>query len=67
MRNQVTFLIVVETNIDDYPEDRGTEIYKGQFYHETDSYMTGAELRNSVLDAVNKVANTVYESWGAVR
>lgn len=66
MRNRVTFLIVVETNIDDYPEDQSTEIYKGEFYHATDRYLTGAELRSSALNAVSQYADTIYESWGRI-
>ena len=67
MKNKVTFLIVAETNIDDYPEDQSTEIYKGEFYQTTDCYCTGAKLRASVLSAVGRYADTVYESWGCIK
>ena len=67
MKNKVTFLIVVETNVDDYPEDQATEIYKGEFYHTTDRYLTGAELRSSALKAVSRYADTIYESWGCIK
>lgn len=67
MKNKVTFLIVVESNIDDYPEDQATEIYKGEFYQTTDHYLTGAELRANVLNAVSRYADTTYESWGCIK
>lgn len=64
MRNRVTFLIVVETNLDDYPEDQGTEVYKGEFICKTDSYMIGQELRKSVLDGICMYVSNIKESWG---
>lgn len=67
MKNKVTFLIVVETNIDDYPEDQSTEIYKGEFYQTADCCRTGAELRANVLNAVSRYADTIYESWGCIK
>lgn len=64
MRNRVTFLIVVETNLDDYPEDQGTEVYKGEFILKTDNYLVGQELRRSTLAAICGYADNVKESWG---
>lgn len=65
MKNRVTFLIVVETNLDDYPEDQGTEVYKGEFICETDSYSMGQDLRRSTLAAICEYADNVRESWNA--
>lgn len=64
MKNRVTFLIVVETNLDDYPEDQSTEVYKGEFILKTDSYVTGRELRASALSAICEYVRNVKESWG---
>ena len=64
MKNKVTFLVVVETNIDDYPEDQSTEIYKGEFYEKLDGFILGGELRQRVLSDVVMYANTVHEDWG---
>lgn len=39
MKNRVTFLIVVECNIDEYPEDRDTEVYQDSYILETKGYL----------------------------
>lgn len=38
MKNRVTFLIVAECNLDEYPEDQSTEVYQGSYILETKGY-----------------------------
>ena len=38
MKSRVTFLVVVEENLDEYPEDQGTEVYQGSYILETKGY-----------------------------
>lgn len=39
MKSRVTFLVVVEDNLDEYPEDQGTEVYQGSYILETKGYL----------------------------
>lgn len=64
MRHRITFLVVVESNLDDYPEEQDTEVYKGEFICKTDGYVMSRELRRIVFDAIRAYASNVKESWG---
>lgn len=39
MKSRVTFLVVVEDNLNEYPEDQGTEVYQGSYILETKGYL----------------------------
>lgn len=39
MKSRVTFLVVVECNLDEYPEDQGTEVYQGSYILESKGYL----------------------------
>lgn len=39
MKSKVTFLVVVECNLDEYPEDQNTEVYQGSYILESDGYL----------------------------
>lgn len=50
--NRVAYLIVVETNYDDYPEDQGVEVYRGMFEMPSERYLYGDELKKRVCEDI---------------
>ena len=47
MKNRVTFLVVVEYNIDEYPEDQFTEVCQDSYISEHDGYLSSKDAAAS--------------------
>lgn len=50
--NRVTYLIVVETNYDDWPEEQSTEIYRASFEMPCEDSLYGDELKKRVCEDI---------------
>lgn len=50
--NRVTYLIVVERNYDEWPEDRDAEIYRGKFEMPCGHNLCGDELKKRVCEDI---------------
>ena len=50
--NRVTYLIVVETNYADWPEDQGVEIYRGGFEMPCGHALCDDELKKRVCEDI---------------
>ena len=62
MKSKVTFLIVVECNLDEYPEDQGTEVYQGSYILETDGYLFNKDaVASSIASRIS--GGVVWNSW----
>lgn len=56
MKNRVTFLIVVEYNIDEYPEDQFTEVYQDSYVLESRGYLYSKD------DTASSIASRILGS-----
>ena len=50
--NRVTYLIVVERNYDDWPEEQCVEIYRGKFEMPCGHLLYGDELKKRVCEDI---------------
>lgn len=61
MKSKVTFLVVVEYNIDEYPEDQGTEIYQGSYILETKGYSCNKnDVARSIASRISGSAVVIH-------
>lgn len=61
MKSKVTFLIVVECNLDEYPEDQGTEVHQGSYILETKGYLYDKDaVASSIASRISGSAVVVH-------
>ena len=61
MKNRVTFLVVVEYNIDEYPEDQFTEVYQDSYILETRGYLYSKDaVASSIASRILGSAEVVH-------
>lgn len=54
MKSRVTFLVVVECNLGEYPEDQGTEVYQGSYILETKGYsLNKGDVASSIASRIS--------------
>ena len=62
MKSKVTFLVVVECNLDEYPEDQNTEVYQGSYILESDGYLHDkTAIASSVASRISGGAVVVHD------
>lgn len=62
MKSKVTFLVVVECNLDEYPEDQNTDVYQGSYILESKGYLSNkTAVASSIASRISGSAVVVHE------